>query len=120
MGCCDETPKNFAPGIFRTFLQRKRADGLRDGPSTVAIALLRAQPLGVLELTEVVYIRVLQMEGDRMTEREQRRLVNHRLAVLQHAEEVTGNVAQTCRYYGISRRRFTSGVTAARRRDLRG
>ena len=29
-----------------------------------------------------------------MTEREQRRLVNHRLAVLQHAEEVTGNVAQ--------------------------
>ena len=33
-----------------------------------------------------------------MTEREQRRLVNHRLAVLQHAEDVTGNVAHTCRY----------------------
>jgi transposase InsO family protein len=41
-----------------------------------------------------------------MTEREQRRLVNHRLAVLQHTEEVTGNVAQTCRYYGISRPTF--------------
>lgn len=41
-----------------------------------------------------------------MTEREQRRLVNHRLAVLRHAEEVTGNVAQTCRYYGISRTCF--------------
>jgi transposase InsO family protein len=41
-----------------------------------------------------------------MTEREQRRLVNHRMAVLEHAREVTGNVAQTCRYYGISRQTF--------------
>jgi transposase InsO family protein len=36
----------------------------------------------------------------------QRRLVAHRLAVLQHAAEVTGNVAKTCRYYGISRNTF--------------
>ncbi|HEX2368508.1 MAG TPA: leucine zipper domain-containing protein [Acidimicrobiia bacterium] len=41
-----------------------------------------------------------------MTEREQQRLVNHRLAVLRHAEEVTGNVAHTCRYFGISRPTF--------------
>jgi transcriptional regulator of acetoin/glycerol metabolism len=41
-----------------------------------------------------------------MTEHEQRRLVNHRLAVLHHAAEVTGNVARTCRYYGISRQTF--------------
>ena len=41
-----------------------------------------------------------------MTEREQRRLVNHRMAVLEHSREVTGNVAQTCRYYGISRQTF--------------
>jgi len=41
-----------------------------------------------------------------MTEHEQRRLVNHRLGVLQHAAEGTGNVAQTCRYYGISRQTF--------------
>ena len=34
------------------------------------------------------------------------RRANRRLAVLQHAEEVSGNVAATCRYYGISRRRF--------------
>jgi transposase InsO family protein len=27
----------------------------------------------------------------------------HRLAIFRHAEEVTGNVAKTCRYYGISR-----------------
>ncbi len=41
-----------------------------------------------------------------MTEHEQRRLVRHRLAILRHAEEVTGNVAMTCRYYGISRNCF--------------
>ena len=38
-----------------------------------------------------------------MTEREQQRKIKHRLAMLRHAEEVTGNVAATCRYYGISR-----------------
>jgi transposase-like protein len=31
------------------------------------------------------------------------RQVRRRLAVLRHAEEVTGNIAMTCRYYGISR-----------------
>jgi transposase len=41
-----------------------------------------------------------------MTEHEQWRLVRHRLAILHHAEEVTGNVAMTCRYYGISRQCF--------------
>jgi transposase InsO family protein len=41
-----------------------------------------------------------------MDEREQQRKVRHRLAVLRHAEEVTGNVAATCRYYGISRQCF--------------
>jgi len=41
-----------------------------------------------------------------MDEREQQRKVRHRLAVLRHAEEVTGNVALTCRYYGISRPTF--------------
>ncbi len=30
------------------------------------------------------------------------RRANGRLAVLQHADEVSGNVAATCRYYGIS------------------
>lgn len=41
-----------------------------------------------------------------MTEREQQRLVKHRLAIIEHAQEVTGNVAQTCRYFGISRQSF--------------
>jgi hypothetical protein len=31
------------------------------------------------------------------------RPVRRRLAVLRHVEEVTGNVAMTCRYFGISR-----------------
>lgn len=34
------------------------------------------------------------------------RRANRRLAVLKHAEEVSGNVAATCRYYGISRNIF--------------
>lgn len=41
-----------------------------------------------------------------MTEQEHQRKIRHRLAVLAHAEEVTGNVARTCRYYGISRPTF--------------
>ncbi|MCY3890189.1 MAG: helix-turn-helix domain-containing protein [bacterium] len=32
--------------------------------------------------------------------------MRHRLAVLRHAEEVTGSVAATCRYYGISQTVF--------------
>jgi hypothetical protein len=34
------------------------------------------------------------------------RAVRRRLAVLLHAEEVTGNVAMTCRYFGISRQPY--------------
>ena len=41
-----------------------------------------------------------------MDEREQQRKIRHRLAVLRHAEEVSGSVAATCRYYGISRTVF--------------
>lgn len=41
-----------------------------------------------------------------MTEQEQQRKIRHRLAVLAHAQEVTGNVSRTCRYYGITRPTF--------------
>ena len=41
-----------------------------------------------------------------MTERELNRNAAHRLAIIRHAEEVTGNVALTCRYYGISRQTY--------------
>jgi hypothetical protein len=38
-----------------------------------------------------------------VTERELERRAQRRLAVLRHVEEVSGSVAATCRYYGISR-----------------
>ena len=41
-----------------------------------------------------------------MTETEIDREVKRRLAIFNHAEEVTGNVAMTCRYYGITRQTF--------------
>ncbi len=41
-----------------------------------------------------------------MDKREQERKIQHRLSVLRHADEVSGNVAANCRYYGISRPTF--------------
>lgn len=41
-----------------------------------------------------------------MNEREVARNAARRLAILQHAEEITGNVSKTCRYYGVSRQVF--------------
>lgn len=41
-----------------------------------------------------------------MDDREQLRKIRHRLAILRHAEEVSGNVSATCRYYGITRQTF--------------
>jgi hypothetical protein len=38
-----------------------------------------------------------------MTERELERRAQRRLVALRYVEEVSGNVAATCRYYGISR-----------------
>jgi len=38
-----------------------------------------------------------------MTEREQARGAARRLAIIRHAQEVSGSVARTCRYYGVSR-----------------
>ena len=40
------------------------------------------------------------------TTQQQNAQVRRRLAILRHAEEVTGNVAMTCRYYGITRQSF--------------
>lgn len=40
------------------------------------------------------------------SERELERRAQHRLAVLEHAEEVTGSISATCRYFGISRQVF--------------
>jgi transposase InsO family protein len=52
-----------------------------------------------------------------VTEQELTRRAKRRLAILRHAEEITGNVALTCRYYGISRQCF---YTWKRRWDAHG
>jgi transposase InsO family protein len=52
-----------------------------------------------------------------LTEQELTRRAKRRLAILRHAEEITGNVALTCRYYGISRQCF---YTWKRRYDAHG
>ena len=62
-----------------------------------------------------------------MTDRELDRRAAHRLAVIRHAEEVTGNVSKTCRYYGITRQAYykwlrryeEGGITALRDRSSR-
>jgi transposase InsO family protein len=51
-----------------------------------------------------------------VTEQQLARMAKRRLAILRHAEEITGNVALTCRYYGISRQCF---YTWKRRYDAR-
>jgi hypothetical protein len=50
--------------------------------------------------------------GGQVTERELARGAARRLAIIGHAQEVTGNVSLTCRYYGISRQAFSSGSAA--------
>lgn len=50
-----------------------------------------------------------------MDDREEQRKIRHRLAVLGHVEEVSGNVAATCRWVGISRTvlcRWKTGSTS--------
>lgn len=41
-----------------------------------------------------------------MTERELSKQAARRLSIIRHAEEVTGNVAMTCRYFGITRHTY--------------
>ena len=45
-----------------------------------------------------------------MSEPQLPREVKRWLAIIRHAEEVTGNVALTCRYYGISRQCYQHGM----------
>jgi hypothetical protein len=48
-----------------------------------------------------------------VTERELSRNAARLLAIIHHAQEVTGNVALTCRYYDISREAFYNWRGAA-------
>ena len=55
-----------------------------------------------------------------MTDKELDRNAARRLAIIRHAEEVTGNVALTCRYYGISRTVFYTWLRRYRADGLAG
>jgi transposase-like protein len=46
--------------------------------------------------------------------------VRRRLAILRHAEEVTGNVSMTCRYYGISRQVYYTWLRRYREEGVDG
>jgi transposase-like protein len=41
-----------------------------------------------------------------VSEQELVRRARHRLAIIHYAEEISGNVAMTCRYYGTSRHTY--------------
>jgi transposase-like protein len=41
-----------------------------------------------------------------VTDKERARSATRRLAIIRHAREVSGNVSQTCRYYGITRQSY--------------
>jgi hypothetical protein len=58
-----------------------------------------------------------------VTEKELARGAAHRLAIIRHAQEATGNVSLTCRYYGITRHghvRSDSGYSRDSRPVSRG
>jgi transposase-like protein len=77
--------------------------------------LWQASP--ALELMVMVDTPGLQPGRRPVTEQQLARMAKRRLAILRHAEEITGNVALTCRYYGISRQIFS---TWKRRYDAHG
>lgn len=55
-----------------------------------------------------------------MTERDQQRNVKRRLAIIRHAREVSGNVSQTCRYFGITRQTYYVWLRRFEEKGLEG
>ena len=54
-----------------------------------------------------------------MTEKELARGAR-RLAIIRHAQEVTGNVSMTCRYFGITRQAFYKWLRRSEEQGLEG
>ena len=48
------------------------------------------------------------------------RQAHHRLAIIRHVEEVSGNVSATCRYYGISRPTYYTWLPRYEKEGLKG
>lgn len=55
-----------------------------------------------------------------MTEKELARGAARRLAIIRHAQEVTGNVALTCRYFGITRQAYYIWLRRYQEQGLEG
>ena len=55
-----------------------------------------------------------------MSERELARAAAHRLAIIRHAQEVTGNFSLTCRYLGITRQAFYKWLRRYEEQGLEG
>src|SRR4030095_14327000 len=58
--------------------------------------------------------------GKRATEQENLRQAKARLRRIQHYEQVTHNVSQTCRFFGVSRRQFYTWLRRYREQGLEG
>lgn len=83
--------------------------------------------MGSLKLTEVVDSRVFHLGGRfhdithlSLGRAELDRRAKHKLAVLRHVEEISGNVAATCRYYGISRQAYYGWLKRYEAEDVEG
>ena len=58
--------------------------------------------------------------GKAATEQEKLRQAKARLRRIQHYEQVTHNVSQTCRFFGVSRRQFYTWLRRYREQGLEG
>lgn len=58
--------------------------------------------------------------GKAATEQEKLRQAKARLRRIQHYEQVTHNVSQTCRFFGVSRRQFYTWLKRYREHELEG
>jgi len=58
--------------------------------------------------------------GKAATEQEKLRQAKARLRRIQHYEQVTHNVSQTCRFFGVSRRQFYTWLKRYREHGLEG
>ena len=73
-----------------------------------------------LELTEIVYTSGPPNGRGSVTEKELARGAARRLAIIRHAQEVTGNVSATCRYFGITRQAFYTWLRRYEEQGLDG
>jgi hypothetical protein len=80
-------------------------------PSRTAESSHRSRPTRALQQD-----RVTSSRRPPMTDRELARRARHRLTVLRHADEPSGNIAATCRYYVISASASTPGTEATKPR----